>query len=127
LLEAVEELDEEADVVRSSVVDEARQLLTVDVFRQVAVEEGVPGVELVYRAVAHWRDVARWSTVWMDHRGECLVEINAQSLQEAVHNNPSCLAAPVSRWGVKPVLQNPLAGDHVAVRWSWNKSPCPVG
>jgi hypothetical protein len=41
-------------------------LLTVDVFRQVAVEEGVLDVELVYRPVAHWRDAARWSTVWMD-------------------------------------------------------------
>jgi len=67
LLEAVEGLDEEANVVRPSVIDEARRLLTIDyVFHQVVVEEGVLDVELVYRPVAHWRDVARWSTVWMD-------------------------------------------------------------
>lgn len=78
-------------MVWPSLADEARRLMIVDAFHQVAMAECIFDIELVHRPsarrgeVEHGVDGRRFH-----HRGECLVEINAQSLREAMHN-PACL------------------------------------
>jgi hypothetical protein len=87
LLESIEGLDEEVDMIRLSVVDEARRLLTVHAFRQMAMEERVLDVELVDRPSARCSEVQHSADGRrLDHRGEGLMKINPWPLREAAHN-----------------------------------------
>lgn len=49
LLEPVQRLPQQADIIRPRRIDEAGRLVTIDLLRQITVEEGVLDIELVHR------------------------------------------------------------------------------
>ena len=81
--------------------------------RQIAMEEGVFDVELMHRPIAsssQMKDGANRRR--LDHRRECLVEVEARALREAA-DNPSGLATLETAIRMKLVLEDPSAGDDM--------------
>ena len=109
LLEAVERLVEPTNMLRTSRVDEARWLLTVDHLIKIAMKEGVLDIELVNRPRTGDGDAEdNADHGGLDDRAESLVKINARLLREPT-NNPACLVASKSAIGGKFVLEDPLS------------------
>lgn len=80
-------------MIRLSFVHKARWLVTVDTFRQIAMEERTLDVELVNWPSARHIEVKHCANGrWLDNRRESLMNIKPRPLREASHN-PLCLAS----------------------------------
>jgi hypothetical protein len=108
-------------------VDEAGRLLAVDTFKKLPMKKHILHVQLVHRPVVRGGEVKDCPNHGgFDDRGECLIEVDPQSLVEAV-DDPSCLATREGAIRKKLVLKHPFAGDNTGAWRSWNKGPCLVG
>src|SRR4051812_2142319 len=113
-------------MLRMSVVDESRRLLTIHLLLEMTMEECVGDVHLVHRPCARdceLKDSA--NRPGLDNRGECIREINASTLSEA-SDHPTSFIAVECAVGVKLVLKHPLPGNDVGVPGTGNKLPSRV-
>jgi hypothetical protein len=62
----------------------------------------------------------------LDHRGECLIVVDAGSLGEAA-KNPTSLVPVQGAIRIELVLKNPLAGDDVGANRTRDKISCVFG
>lgn len=113
-------------MVRPARIGEAGRLEAVDSFRQVSVEERVLDIQLVNRPSARRSKLEDGTDRRrLDHRGECLMEVDTRPLREAA-DDPSGLATFQGPIGMELVLEYPFASDDVGVRRLGYKGPGAV-
>jgi len=117
LLEAIQGLLQQADMIWRSWVDKTRRLLAVDRLLQMAMKKSIFHVELMDGEAEDDPYRRRF-----DNRTEGLVIVDVVLLREPA-NNPPGLVSSEGAVGVVLVLEDPLAGDDISMRWSRNKPP----
>ena len=109
LLEPIERLVEPTHVLGVSQVDEARRLLTVDLFVEIAMEKSILDVKLMYRPPPRGSDAEDDPDGGrFDNGTKCLIEVDPGLLREA-SNDPPRLVSRESTGGVELMLEDPLA------------------
>jgi hypothetical protein len=108
LLEAVERLVQTAHMLGTSVVDETRRLLAVDLLVKSAMEEGILDVELVNRPGTRDGDAEDGADRgWLHNRTKSLIEVHIGLLREPA-NDPTSLVVCKTPIRSKLVLEDPL-------------------
>ena len=87
LLQSIQGPREQAHVIGALGVDKANGLLTVDLLRQVAMEEGVGDVHLMHQPRARSGEVQnRADRARFDNRGKRIREVDTRALPKAAHD-----------------------------------------
>jgi hypothetical protein len=126
LLQSVQGAGEKAHTIGMLGVDEPSGLLTVHLFREMSMEEGVGDVYLVHRPSSGSGEVQNSpNRARFDNRSEHICEVDTGALTEA-SDHPARLVALECTIGAQLVLEHPLASDDVGARRAQNKLPSLV-
>jgi hypothetical protein len=107
-------------------VDEPGGLLTVHLFGEMSMEEGVADVHLVHWPSSGSHEVQNSpNRARFDNRSKRIREVDVGALTEA-SDHPARLLALDCTIGAQLVLEHPLASDDVGARRAWNELPSLV-
>jgi hypothetical protein len=113
-------------ILRPAGVDKSGRLLAVDNLVESAMEEGILDVKLTDGPGARDSNVEdKPNGGGLDDGAESLIVVDAGTLEEAA-KNPARLAPSQGAVGVKLVMKDPLAGDHVGAGRARHERPCVV-
>lgn len=126
LSQAIQRLVQKANMIWTRAVDEARWLLAIDSFPELAMQESVLDIQLVHRpSIGSCQREDSANGHRLDDWRERLIKIHSRSLMEAMHDLAG-LAPLKSAVGIALVLEDPLASDDMSAPWPRNETPGAV-